>query len=228
MMTADRPRGSTFYTEQERLSVWESLQIGWAMSTANVFQLIGGLCFATLTVWKPFMRSDSRGHRLWHTVIGIAGMAALVVATVLNSSMQTQYADALNRLATSVQKLAGPAKAEANSTVDQILAAAASKLIQQDKEIRRLNDNVNAIQHPADGLYFGDAMVGRVMGNISKNGNHIVFQLVVAGSVGLDFSRTLTFQNLSIKCKRPSLIGESGSFGVMQMRYPNVHCEIVN
>lgn len=174
------------------------------------------------------MRSDSLAHKMWHTVIGIVGIGALVIATFLASSTQRRYVDAFNRLADNVQRLAGPANAQKDSNVDQILAAAASKLMQQDAEIQQLKSSVNAINHPADGLYLGNAMVGKSLGAVEVSDGYITFQLVIADGNGLNFAQIFRYQDKNLKCQMPAMVGQMGSFGVMQTRYPNLRCAIVN
>jgi hypothetical protein len=197
------------------------------MAWANGFQLIAGLCFAALTLGRPFMRSDSATHRLWHTAIGVVGMITLVVATVLSASTQQRYINAFNNLADSVHKLATPASVKESANVDQILAAAASKLTQQDKEIQGLKTSMAAITHPRDGIYIRDTMVARAQGNIQRDGDTLVFQLIIAGPQGLDFNTPLDFQTFKIKCSQPDQWGQSGSYGVLVSRYPNTKCLII-
>ena len=197
------------------------------MSLATTLQLVAGLCFAILTIGSPFMRSDSRGHKIWHTLIGIAGICALITSSVLNGQTQKEYAKSFDRLAVNIQKLAEPAQAENGSSVDQILAAAASKLIKQDTEIKHLKSDVQSVTHPSNGFYRGDAMVAIAQGNAAVSGNQITFQLVVAGGDGLDFNQVYTFRNADLKCERPSTYGETGNFGVLKTQYPRLQCTIL-
>src|ERR1700722_20412764 len=116
------------------------------MSLANAFQLITALCFGVLTVGRPFMRSNSRTHLFWHTAIGVVGLVAVIAGTLLNSSTQKQYVDAFNHLSDKIGALAAPAETDPKQSTDQILAAAAAKLIDQQKQIGQLNSDVQRLK----------------------------------------------------------------------------------
>lgn len=173
------------------------------------------------------MRSDSYRHKFWHTIIGFIGIAAIVCSGFLTASTQRAYSDAFNKLSSSVQVLADAAQTDRSLSVDQVLGAAAAKLIQQDKEIGQLNRDMHGVTHPLNGLYIRDMMVAAAEGNATLSGNLITFQLVVTGQDGLDFDQTYRFQDADLKCQKPGTYGQVGTFGVMRMQYPGMVCTIV-
>ena len=114
-----------------------------------------------------------------------------------------------------------------SATPEQVLAAAASKLIQQDTEIATLQADLDKIKNPP-GLYDGKTLVGLARGNIKEMGRTVTFQLIVGGENGIDFSKELRYGNHRVSCRVPGPYGSIGSFGVSQMQYPDVQCDILD
>jgi hypothetical protein len=198
------------------------------MAIASVILLIiSGIAGVVLTVWGRVMPPESRGAKRGFVVVGGLSVICIVAAGIVNALSQTQLNQTISTMADDVRKLAAPAKVEQNASVDQILGAAAAKLIQQDEEIKKLTADVKGITKPADGLYLNGTMVGRALGEVQQTVDGVTFQLVVSGSDGLDFSQILEYQSLRLKCEAPGVIGQTGSFGVMDTRYPSLHCTII-
>ena len=187
---------------------------------------ISGVAGVILTVWGRLIPPDTRYTKLGFVALGTVSVVCIIGAGIINSTSQSRLTRIIGTMAENVQKLSGPANIRSSANADQILSAAAEKLIQQDAEIQKLTSEMNAITKPADGFYENDVMVGRSVGSTQTKGNIMMFQLVVAGGNGLDFSRVFQYQDHSIKCEPPPVVGQSGSFGVMSTQYPNLRCTI--
>jgi hypothetical protein len=114
-----------------------------------------------------------------------------------------------------------------SASPEQVLAAAASKLIEQGREIGQLQGELDKIQNPP-GLYDGKVLVGLAKGNIQENASTITFQLIVSGPDGIDFSKKFRYAEHNVSCRVPGPYGSIGSSNVMQMQYPNVQCDKLN
>ena len=197
--------------------------------------IVSGVSSIALTVWGRLVPPDSPWTKRGFVAVGVLGAACVVVAGFLNSSSQDRFIAAqdtltgtINKMAENVAKLAGPASADPGLSPDQILAAAAAKLIQQDKEIARLKKDIDPIAHPTNGLYVGDSLVGLAQGESWQNKSEVVFQRVISGGSGLDFSQVFRYGNHELKCANPSVASQTGGMGVTdQMAYGQVRCEVV-
>lgn len=173
------------------------------------------------------MAPETKWARRGFVALGALSVICIIGAGLLNSISQSRLTTTINKMAANVRKLAEPANARRDASVDQILLAATSKLIQQDKEIQHLQRSVHSITHPANAIYLGNSIVAQAEGNVRKDGNTLTFQLIVARGTGLDFGQEFTFQKFKIKCARPGMVGQQGTFGVMVTRYPNTKCTIM-
>jgi hypothetical protein len=72
--------------------------------------------------------------------VGGVGILALIGSTILNASSQNDLLQQVSGLRTDIQGLAKLSEVSPNAGTDQILAAAAAKLIEQDRKIRELQD----------------------------------------------------------------------------------------
>jgi hypothetical protein len=160
--------------------------------------------------------------------VAVGGLSVICIigAGLLNGVSQDRLRTTISAMADDVKKLAGPANIKNDATVDQVLAAAASKLIQQGNEIASLEAELDKIKNPP-GLYDGKTLVGLAQGNIQETSNTVVFQLLVAGPNEIDFSKHYRYDNHEVSCRLPGSYGSTGSFGVMRMQYPGVECNIV-
>ena len=175
------------------------------------------------------MQSDRSAHKLGHTIVGIVGIFFLIASSVFSSLSQQRSVDAFNNLADSIHRLATPANIKENSDVDQILAAAAAKLIKQDQEIHTLNDKLRDIIHPQNGLYVKDTLVGLTEGFLRISDNEMLFPKIMSGKTGIDFGQVLKFSDFWLRCDPPNI---STSFGGLAVNsgtsYGQVHCKLVN
>lgn len=172
------------------------------------------------------MPPETRRTKFGFVAIGGLSVLCIIAAGIINSISQNRLNNSIETMGRNIKTLAAPANVSNNANVDQILAAAASKLMQQDKDIEHLKSNLNDITHPPDAFYLNDSIVARTAGNVRREGKYITFQLVISGSSGLDFKQTFRYQTFSLKCEPPPIVGQSGSFGVMDTRYPDVRCAV--
>ena len=117
---------------------------------------------------------------------------------ILNAISQDHLKRTLETVASNVQKLAERANVSKDLSIDEILAAAASKIHDQGVQIQELQSDVKGIKRPTDGLYLDNTLVARTLGVVQETDAGVTFQLVVAGQSGLDFSR----ENFSTKILR--------------------------
>ena len=171
----------------------------------------------------PETKTAKRGF----VALGSLSVVCIFVAGLLNLQSQNRLYNAIDGIADNVRRLAGPANVRESASVDQILAAAATKLNNQDVEIKNLQRSVTKIIKPPNGFYSGDTELAHSEGGFTGDGNTMLFRLVVAGPDGLDFNKTYRYQNLDLQCSKPPVFGQSGSFGVMQTSYPNLECHVV-
>jgi hypothetical protein len=193
---------------------------------AVILLIISGVTGVILTVWGRVMPPETRAAKRGFVALGGVSVACIILAGALNAVSQDNLNRAIRDMSQNVQKLAEPANVRKDLSVDDILAAAASKLREQDVEIKTLQSQVGGITHPPDALYMNNAMVARTLGSVRRTDANVVFQLVVAGQDGLDFSKEFQYQTLTLKCDPPGLIASNGSFGVMDTRYPDLKCDI--
>jgi hypothetical protein len=197
------------------------------MSVAVIILLIiSGLAGVTLTVWGRVMPPETAATKRGFVAVGAVSAICIVVAGILNAATQDSLKRVIETMSENVQKLAEPANVRKNLSVYEILAAAASKLRDQDVEIQKLQSEVKGITHPNDAFYLNNVIVARTLGTTQQTDTDVIFQLIIAGQDGLDFDKEFQYQSLTLKCRPPGVYGGSGSFGVMEMRYPGVKCEI--
>jgi hypothetical protein len=97
--------------------------------------IASGTASVVLTVWGRLMPPDTWQTRTGFVFVGIIAVGALITAATLNSRSQEQLITTITTMAENVGKLAAPANVDPKSaTTDQILSAAAAKLLQQDGE----------------------------------------------------------------------------------------------
>ena len=188
---------------------------------------MSGLAGVSLTVWGRVMPPETTWAKRGFVALGILGAICIIFSAILNSNSQEELKGTITKMAGDVAKLATPAKVDPTLTPDQILGAAAAKLIEQNREIEKLKSDVKDLTYPANGFYDGDTMVAVAQGRAALSGDQVVFQLVVARDRGLDFSKVFRFQNKDLKCDKPGTFGQSGTFGVMTTQYPDLHCTVI-
>ena len=103
---------------------------------AIVFQALAAICAAALTLWRPFMRTESRGHKVAHTAIGGLGILFIVIAGYLSSSSQSQLASKLDQLQRGIANIGDKIGASGD---------AASVLAETAKTLDRLNARVTTL-----------------------------------------------------------------------------------
>jgi hypothetical protein len=103
---------------------------------AIIFLIISGVAGVTLTVWGRVMPPETKRAKRGFVAVGGLSVLCIVAAGVLNAISQDRLKRTLEIVATNVQKLAAPANVRQDLTVDEILAAAASKLREQDAQIK--------------------------------------------------------------------------------------------
>ena len=171
----------------------------------------------------PETASAKRGF----VAAGIVSVLCIIGAGLLNAVSQDKLRTTIDSMAENVKKLAGPANVKSDADTDQVLAAAASKLIQQGTEIATLEAELNKIKNPPR-LYDGNTLVGLARGNIQEVGKTVTSQLIVDGQNGIDFSKELRYGTHRVSCRVPGSYGSVGSFGVTQMQYPGLQCDILD
>ena len=179
-----------------------------------------------LTVWGRVMPPETVAAKRSFVAVGAVSVICIIAAGILNAVSQDSLKEAIQKMSENVQKLAGPANVQMNLSVDEILAAAASKLREQDTKIQTLQSEVKGITHPKDAFYLDNVIVARTMGSVQQTDTNIIFQMIVAGQNGLDFTKNFQYQNLTLKCEHPGIMSGVGSFGITDTRYPGVMCEI--
>lgn len=198
------------------------------MSLAAVILLIiSSVAGVALTIWGRLKPLETPAAKRGFVALGGVSVVCIIAAGILNASTQDNLRQTLETVSSDIRKLAEPANVRKDLNVDQILAAAASKLRDQDAQIKKLQSEVTGITRPADALYLENEIVARTLGDVQKTDTNVIFQLVVAGQNGLDFGREFQYQNLRLKCQPPGTISNMGSFGVMDTRYPGLNCKIV-
>lgn len=110
------------------------------------------------------MPPESRRTKAGFVAVGAFSVLCIIGAGINNSISQNRLTQTISVMADNVQKLAAPANVQKNSSVDEILAAAAAKLLQQDRQIERLEKETGPITHPEDGLYIKDVLIGIAQG----------------------------------------------------------------
>jgi hypothetical protein len=114
------------------------------MAIASVILIIiSSVAGVVLTVWGRVTPPETRAAKNAFVALGILSVLCIIAAGVLNGVSQNRLENTIETTATNVQKLAETVKVAKNLSVDQILAAAASKLRQQDQEIQQLQSDVN-------------------------------------------------------------------------------------
>ena len=103
-----------------------------------ILAIIAGVVGSVVTIWGSVSAPSSFEGKVFFVFIGVVGVAALVASTILNSRSQDQMGRQVLGLRTDIQGLAKLAEADPNANPNQILAATAAKLIEQDKRIRQL------------------------------------------------------------------------------------------
>jgi hypothetical protein len=197
------------------------------MSLAALLLLVvSGVAGMILTVWGRIMPPETPAAKRKFVALGALSVICIVAAGALNAVTQDSLKRTLETVSVNIQKLAEPANVRKDLSVDEILAAAASKLRDQDAQIQKLQSEVKEITHPTDALYQDNVIVARTLGGVQKTQTNIIFQLVVASQNGLDFNKDFEYQDLRLKCQTPSIVGSNGSFGVTDKRYPGLKCEI--
>ncbi len=194
---------------------------------AVILLVISGVAGVVLTVWGRVMPPETSATRRGFVAVGGLSVICIVAAGILNAASQNSLKRTIEMVSANIQKLAAPANVRRDLSVDDILAAAASKLRQQDVQIQQLQSQIKDIKHPKDALYLGDKIVAKTLGTVRQVNSDIVFQLVVAAGNGLDFSQDFHYQNLTLKCRSSGITGSTGSFGVRDTRYPNLQCQII-
>ncbi len=198
------------------------------MSLAAVILLIvSGVAGVSLTVWGRIMPPETPATKRGFVAVGGISVICIIAAGVLNVFSQDRLRDTIETMAGNIQKLAPPANVQKNLSIDEILAAAASKLRDQNAQIQKLQSEVKGIMQPADALYLNKTVAARTLGTAQRTDTTVTFQLVVAGQNGLDFAKEFQYQGLTLKCQPPGEVATLGSFGVTETRYPSLKCEIV-
>jgi uncharacterized protein YoxC len=195
--------------------------------SAVFFLIVSGIAGVALTVWGRLVPPDTPATRRGFVAVGGISVLCIIAAGVLNARTQDKLQRTIETVSVNVQKLAEPANVRKDLSVDDILAAAASKLREQDAQIKKLESEVKGITHPTDALYLDNTIIARTVGAVQQTDTNVIFALVVAGQNGLDFTKEYDYQGLKLKCQQPGTFGSMGSFGVMDTRYPRVNCEIV-
>jgi hypothetical protein len=195
-----------------------------------ILLIISGIAGVILTVWGRVVPPETKKAKVGFVVVGGISVACIISVGILNAISQNRLNSTIQNVAENVQKLAGPAKVTADHlSVDQILSAAAEKLIEQDKKLKTLNEDLQKRIQPANGIYIDDKLVGQSMGQVIRNGGHLTFQAIFAGGDGIDFSKPMEYQRLKLRCQPSWMSGSLGGLGVTtEWRYPNVECDIVN
>lgn len=173
------------------------------------------------------MPPENKAAKRLFVAIGAVSVFCIVVAGILNSISESNLSRTIQSMARNVQALSRTANVGAGASVDQVLSDAATKLIHQDKQIKTLQLQLHGLVHPANALYVGRTIVAKTFGTVSKLNGSITFQLAIAGGSGLDFSQTMEYRGFVMRCSPPGIVGKLGSFGVMDTRYPDLHCSII-
>ena len=160
------------------------------------------------------MPPDTRQTKIGFVLIGAASVLFIIVAGAINMISQNRLSEAIRSLTDDVHKLAYSTNAAPDASVDQILAAAATKLIHQDKEIQDLRSKLDPITHPENGIYLNGSLVGIAEGERRFEPNKIEFQRVTTGAKGLDFSKIYQYRELKLKCEPPGIVGTNGRMGI--------------
>ena len=99
----------------------------------------------------------------------------IIAAGILNAASQDSLKLTLEMLSQNVQKLAEPANVRKDLSVDDILAAAASKLREQDAQIKTLQSEVNTITHPPNAFYLNNSIVATALGAVQRTDKNSFF-----------------------------------------------------
>jgi hypothetical protein len=81
------------------------------------------------------MPPESRAAKRVFVTVGGISVVCIILSGVINVISQNKLTHTLDAIDSNVQKLAGPANVQENSSVDEILSAAAAKIIEQQKQI---------------------------------------------------------------------------------------------
>jgi hypothetical protein len=100
--------------------------------------IVSGVAGVVLTVWGRVRPPDSQATKRGFVALGGLGVVCIVAAGILNSFSQDRLSGTIAKMATDVAKLAAPASVDPKLTPDQILSAAAAKLIEQQDRITKL------------------------------------------------------------------------------------------
>jgi hypothetical protein len=142
----------------------------------------------------------------------------------LAEERQGQIADGISKIQSALNSH--------NLTPDEVLAAAAAKIMQQGQELDSAQNRLDSLEHPPrnpKGFYEDNALVGIAPTpprNISRT--EIAFD-VVTQAQDLDFDKQIEYGDLVLFCKNPgSFGGSSPGGGIMtETHYPNVHCNVI-
>ena len=100
--------------------------------------LIAGGFGAAVAIWGVVAPPSSLEQKVAFAFIGGIGVLALIGSNILSVSSQNDMLKQVSGLRTDIQRLANLSEVSPNAGTDQILAAAAAKLIDQDRKIREL------------------------------------------------------------------------------------------
>ena len=135
------------------------------MSLAAVILLIvSGVAGVSLTVWGRIMPPETPATKRGFVAVGGISVICIIAAGVLNVFSQDRLRDTIETMAGNIQKLAPPANVQKNLSIDEILAAAASKLRDQNAQIQKLQSEVKGIMQPADALYLNKTVAAGRLG----------------------------------------------------------------
>jgi hypothetical protein len=96
---------------------------------------------------------------------------------------------------------AEPANIRRDLSVVDNLAVAASRLLEQDAQIKTLQSEVNTITHPPNAFYVDTAIVATALGSVQRTDKTLRVQL------------WLRVKTVGFYYEPPGVIGSSGSFG---------------
>jgi hypothetical protein len=196
------------------------------MAIASVILLIiSGTAGVVLTVWGRVMPPEGRNAKRGFVAVGGLSVICIVVAGILNAVSQTELSQTISTMADDVRQLAAPAKVEQNATVDQILSAAAAKLMQQDKELVNAKNRLAALEHPPrddSGLYQGGKLVAHVL-NAAVMDSLVTFG-TITDAASLDTTQPVEYKKLILRMTGAATA--SGGSGIID-RYGGVSCAVV-
>lgn len=117
------------------------------MGIASVILVIAsGVSGVLLTVWGRVMPPETSRAKRGFVTLGGFSVICIIAAGILNAISQNRLNGTIVAMASDVRKLAEPAKVDQNLSVEQILAAAASKLLEQQKTIDRLGADLDTVK----------------------------------------------------------------------------------